>query len=285
VTLSLLAAAGIALCYGSATVFQSMGAQRTEASDGLDPGLFVRLLRSVPYLAGLGLDAAGFLLTIVALQTLPLFVVESFTAGSLAVTAVMAAVVLHLPLARQEWVAVATVCVGLAAVGLSAGPDQEVDLDAWQAWLPLVAALVLAAAAVAAARLRGRSAVLVLGATAGLGFGLVGIATRTIQEPITVVGLLTDPSAYGIAVAGFVALLALATALQRGAVTQATAAMVVAETLLPSAIGLGFLGDTIRPGFVAVAVIGLALAIGGSLMLSRLGDVEPAGPTGPKAGA
>ena len=99
-TLSLLAAAGIALCYGSATVFQSMGAQRTEASDGLDPGLFVRLLRSVPYLAGLGLDAAGFLLTIVALQTLPLFVVESFTAGSLAVTAVMAAVVLHLPLAR-----------------------------------------------------------------------------------------------------------------------------------------------------------------------------------------
>lgn len=274
-TLSLLAAAGIAVCYGSATVFQSLGARRAPASDGLDPSLVVRLLRSVPYLAGLGLDAVGFALTLVALQTLPLFVVESFTAGSLAVTAVTAALVLRLPLSRKEWAAVATVCAGLAAVGLSAGADVEVELAAWQSWLPLGAALALGAIATAAARLHGRSSVLVLGTVAGLGFGLVGIATRTLQEPVTVVGVFTDPSAYGIAVAGFVALLALATALQRGAVTQATAAMVVAETVLPSAIGLGWLGDTIRPGFVGVAAVGLVLAIGGSLVLSRLGEVEP----------
>ena len=89
--LALFAAAGITISYGLATVLQSVGAKSTAGSEGLDPGLMVRLLRSVPYLIGLALDGAGFLLTVVALQSLPLFVVEAFTAGALAVTAVAAA--------------------------------------------------------------------------------------------------------------------------------------------------------------------------------------------------
>jgi hypothetical protein len=221
--LALLAAVGIARSYCLATVLQSVGAKSTTSSRGLDPGLLVGLLRSVPYLVGLALDGAGFLLTVVALQSLPLFVVEAFTAGALAVTAVTAvaaAVWLKIPLSRGEWI----------------------------------------------------------GVGAGFGFGLVGIATRTLETPITVTGLLTDPSTYGIGSAGGLALLALATALQRGGVTQATAAMVVAETVIPSAIGLAFLGDRIRPGWEAVVGIGLIVAIGGAVALSRLGEI-PAEPT------
>ena len=123
------------------------------------------------------------------------------------------------------------------------------------------------------AKVPGRLGVTVLGALAGFGFGLVGIATRTLESPITVTGVLTDPSAYGIVVAGGVSLLALATALQRGGVTQATAAMVVAETVIPSGIGLAFLGDRIRPGYEVVAGIGLLVAIAGAVALSRLGEI------------
>lgn len=101
----------------------------------------------------------------------------------------------------------------------------------------------------------------------------MGIATRTLEKPITFGSLLTDPNTYGIIAAGALALLALATALQRGGVTQATAAMVVAETVIPSAIGLAFLGDEIRPGFQVVAGIGLLVAIGGSVALARLGEI------------
>ena len=50
VTIALLAAAGVAVCYGMATVLQSIGAKKTAGSEGLDPGLLVRLLRSGPYL-------------------------------------------------------------------------------------------------------------------------------------------------------------------------------------------------------------------------------------------
>ncbi|MCU0282860.1 MAG: hypothetical protein MUD13_03040 [Candidatus Nanopelagicales bacterium] len=282
----LIAAAGIAICYGLATVLQSVGARRTQASDGLDPGLLLRLLRSVPYLIGLALDGAGFILTVVALQTLPLFVVEAFTAAALAVTAVAAAVWLKLPLSRGEWVGVGGVVAGLVMLGLSAGEDEQVALATWQQWLPLVAGIGLLGLTAVGARVPGRAGVAILGALAGLGFGLVGIATRTLQEPITVTGVLTDPSAYGIVVAGAVSLLALATALQRGSVTQATAAMVVAETVIPSAIGLAFLGDRIRPGYELIAGIGLLLAIIGAVALARLGelpeDEEPA-PADPAA--
>lgn len=271
--LALLAAAGIALSYGLATVLQSVGAKSTASSAGLDPGLLVRLLRSVPYLVGLALDGAGFGLTVVALQSLPLFVVEAFTAGALAVTAVAAAVWLKIPLSRGEWIGVAAVVAGLVALGLSAGADEEVALDTWAKWLPLGVSLVLLLVTIPAARIPGRAGVTVLGALAGFGFGLVGIATRTLESPITVTGLLTDPSTYGIIAAGGLALLALATALQRGGVTQATAAMVVAETVIPSAIGLAFLGDRIRPGWETVAGIGLLVAIGGAVALSRLGEI------------
>ena len=115
--LALLAAAGIAVSYGLATVLQSVGAKSTASSEGLDPGLMVRLLRSVPYLIGLALDGAGFLLTVVALQSLPLFVVEAFTAGALAVTAVAAALWLKIPLSRGEWAGVAAVVVGPGGAG------------------------------------------------------------------------------------------------------------------------------------------------------------------------
>lgn len=281
--LALLAAAGIALAYGLATVLQSVGAKSTTSSDGLDPGLLVRLLRSIPYLIGLALDGAGFGLTVVALQSLPLFVVEAFTAGALAVTAVAAALWLKIPLSRGEWAGVGAVVAGLVALGLSAGADADVALDTWARWLPLGVSLLLLIVTIPAARIPGRAGVTVLGALAGFGFGLVGIATRTLESPITVSGLLTDPSTYGILAAGGLALLALATALQRGGVTQATAAMVVAETVIPSAIGLAFLGDRIRPGWEVVAGIGLIVAIGGAVALSRLGEIpEPASPKAPE---
>ncbi len=286
--LALLAAAGIAVSYGLATVLQSVGAKSTQGSEGLDPGLLVRLLRSVPYLIGLALDGAGFLLTVVALQSLPLFVVEAFTAGALAVTAVAAAVWLKLPLSRGEWAGVAAVVAGLVALGLSAGADEEVALATWQKWLPLAVGIVLLLLTYLGAKVPGRLGVTVLGALAGFGFGLVGIATRTLESPMTVAGVLSDPSAYGILVAGAVALLALATALQRGGVTQATAAMVVAETVIPSGIGLAFLGDRIRPGYEVVAGLGLLVAIGGAVALSRLGEIpedQASGPATPEPAA
>jgi len=271
--LAFLAAVGIAVSYGLATVLQSVGARRETAKDGFDPGLLVRLLRSVPYMIGLGLDGLGFVLTVLALQSLPLFVVEAFTAAALAVTAVAAAAWLKVPLSRGEWMGVAAVVAGLLLLALSAAEGETVELTEVEHWMPLLIGLVLVVLTWAASRMTGRLSVVALGTIAGLGFGLVGIATSAIAEPISVLGLLTDPAAWAIVVAGGVSMLALATALQRGAVTQATAAMVVAETVIPSIIGLLFLGNRIRPGYEAAMVVGMVLAVGGAVLLARMGEL------------
>ena len=58
--------------------------------------------------------------------------------------------------------------------------------------------------------------------------------------------------------------------------------MVVAETVIPSSIGLAFLGNRIRPGFEALMVIGMILAIGGAIALARMGEI-PEDTTEPSA--
>jgi hypothetical protein len=189
------------------------------------------------------------------------------------VTAVAAATWLRVPLSRGEWLGVAAVVAGLLALAVSAAEGEKVILSTFERWMPLLFGVLLLILTWAAARLTGRLGVVALGAMAGFGFGLVGIATASLADPITVTGLLTDPAAWGVLVAGGVSLLALATALQRGAVTQATAAMVVAETVIPSIIGLVFLGNRIRPGYEVLMAFGMVLAIGGAVALARMGEI------------
>ena len=66
--------------------------------------------------------------------------------------------------------------------------------------------------------------------------------------------LLTSPATYALVVAGVVAMLTYSIALQRGTVTQATAPLVVGETVAPALVGLLLLGDHARPGWGWVAL-------------------------------
>ncbi|MDX3483680.1 hypothetical protein [Streptomyces scabiei] len=111
-----------AVCMGTATVLQALGARRTAVDDCRGRGrTVVEVLRGWPFLAGAGLDTAGFAAQVVALRLVPLFLVEAAVAASLAVTAVGGTAVLGLRLRRAEWGAVALVCLGLATLAVSAG--------------------------------------------------------------------------------------------------------------------------------------------------------------------
>src|SRR4051812_13524343 len=120
----LLGAFGAAVCYGVASVLQALSARRTSTVQGLDPRLMLRLLKSWPYLAGLALDVLGFLLSIAALRSLPLFLVQGVIASSLAVTAVLGAVILHMRLRGREKLGVGVVIAGLILLAASAAEEQ-----------------------------------------------------------------------------------------------------------------------------------------------------------------
>jgi drug/metabolite transporter (DMT)-like permease len=276
-----------ALCYGIAAVMQAMAvraaSRRTAATNRsrlgtVDPGLVVRMLHQWPFIASLGLDLIGFLAQLVALRQLPLFAAQAIIAGNLAVTAVFAAWLIHLELAWREWLAVAGVILGVGMLGASAGPHAATGVSPQFKLALILAVAGIAAAGIAASRLRLPARTPVLGAVAGLGYGVLAVAARVLPG-FSPHELIRDPAAYALAAAGIVSFMLYATALEGGSVTVATAAVVLAETTPPAVVGVLLLGDQTRPGLGGVAVLGFSLAIVCAVALARFGETDEQGLT------
>ncbi|MFJ9578682.1 hypothetical protein ACIRQF_20205 [Streptomyces sp. NPDC101191] len=275
----MMCALGSALCFGAASVLQAMGARAAEpgSGGGVDVTLMWRALRQWRYVAGLGLDGFGFVLQIVALRTLPIYAVGAALAASLAVTAVIASRVLRVRLRRVEWAAVGLVCLGLAMLALASGKEGHEDVGEGLGWGLLVAAFAVLLVGAAAGRLPERPRALTLGLAGGVGFGVVEVAVRLIDSVD-----FTNPALYALLVGGGAAFLLYTSALHSGAVTTATAGLVLGETIGPAIVGVAWLGDRTREGLSWLAFLGFAIAVAGSLTLARFGeapsttDVAPA---------
>ena len=176
----LACAVGASLCYGIGSVLQAIAAADTDSAAHLDPRLLLRLLKAWPYVLGLALDGAGFVLSLVALRSLPLYVVQAVVASFLAVTAVVGAVFLGTRVRMLEGVALAGVVLGLALVSLSAAPDSVRAPGKSVEWLVLAAGVVLTLVAVPLGRLSGAQGAWALGGVAGLAFGVVAVAARAL---------------------------------------------------------------------------------------------------------
>lgn len=118
-----------------------------------------------------------------------------------------------------------------------------------------------------------------LGAAAGLSFGLTAIAVRLLPDA-TVPAVLAQPSAYAVVVSGLGGYLLLVQALQSGSVTAATAAMVICETVWPGVFGVAWLGDSTRDGYGWLAVAGFVGCVGGGVALARFGEAGESGNAG-----
>ncbi|MFJ6100894.1 hypothetical protein ACIQHY_07805 [Streptomyces sp. NPDC092359] len=276
--LGMICALASSVCFGAASVLQAVAARAAPpgTGSGVDVALLWRALRQWRYLAGLGLDGLGFALQIVALRTLPIYVVGAALAASLAVTAVLSSRVLRVRLSRVEWTAVAVVCAGLALLALASGPEGHRAGPDALGWGLLATAFGVLLVGAAGGRLPQRPRALVLGLGAGVGFGVVEVAVRLIDGPDP-----ADPALYALLLGGGSAFVLLTSALQRGAVTTATAGMVIGETIGPALVGVAWLGDRTRDGWTWAALLGFAVALAGSLTLARFGEApEPAPETG-----
>ena len=273
--ISLLGAALAAICYGIGSVLQAIGARRTSESDGLDPRLLVRLMKQLPYVAGLVLDGIGFVGAIVALRTLPLFLVQSAIAASVGVTAVTAVLVLHARLKRVEIFALLGLFTGLVLLGISAQPESAKHLQTAGVVALYIGIALVIALGVVSGRYNTPVGAAGLAAAAGLGFGGVGISARVLDVPSDLWRILLDPVFWSLAIYGILSLLLFATALQRGSVTTTSAITFAVETVVPALIGIIFLGDRARPGLGLVAIAGFVFTVAGSIALARYSEPEP----------
>ena len=196
-------------------------------------------------------------------------------------TAVLAAWLINVQLAWREWLAVAGVVVGVGLLGGSAGAEGARAVSGPFKLALIVAVAVVAVAGVLAAQLGRPARTPVLGAVAGLGYGVVAVAARVLPG-YSPAELIRDPAAYAAVAGGVVSFMLYAAALDNGSVTVATAAVVLAETAPPALIGILFLGDHTRPGLALVAVVAFVLAVTCAVLLARFGEAGENAGGGPQ---
>ncbi len=258
-----------AVAYGTATVLQALGVRRL--ADATHLPWTRRLWAGRLFAVGLVLDGAGFVASLLALRTLPLFVVESAIAASVGVTAVLSAVVLRVRLSGHDTLALAGTGAGLVALALSAheGPATRpgaVGVLVLGAAIPVAGVLALGWRLPRASRV----GLTLLSVTAGLGFGAVGIAARVLVVPDPWWDAVRDPLVIALAVHSALAMAAYAVALERGSAVTVAAVTFAVETVVPATVGLVWLGDAVRPGplWAVLAVLGFVGTLGGSIALA-----------------
>lgn len=272
--LAMVGAVLAAVAYGAATVLQAMGVQRMAAAPS-DASWRDRARAGWLYAVGLALDASGFLASLAALHSLPLFLVESMLASSVGVTAVLAVAFLGVRLSHREVAILVVIGVGLVLLAISAQEGPARQLSTAGGWLLLggsgLVALIFCAGLLDSDRARSS---LVLAIASGLGFGLTGIVARVFDTSNPLWHTLLQPQVWALIIAGAIALVAYGFALDRGRTTSVAAITFAMETVIPAAVGLAFLGDGVRSGFVIVASLGFVVTLGGCLALAGHAEID-----------
>lgn len=247
--------------YGAASVVQARAA-REEAG--------LRVVGRPWYVAGLAADTLAWLASVLAMRVLPLFVVQSLLAMSLAVTVLLAWPVLGLRPRRWEAVAVGVAVAALAGLAWTAGADTARSGGTGL----LVAVGVALGVGVVWFALRQRAgggpehAVL-----AGWAFSWLAVCVRALPLPAGVLpaarAAVTSPLAWAIPLLGVLGTLAFARAVQRGRVGAVTVILWVVEVVVAGAVGIVMLGDHVRPGTTGLAAGCVVAALAACVALGR----------------
>lgn len=254
--LALLAATVAAVGYGVSTVMQAVATRRAQGLTALRQPLVV---------GALVIDGAAWLLSLVALDRLPLFVVQALLASSVVVVVLLARTVLGAPTRGRDVGAIVAVVGALVVLAAGSGEQPAVTPPSGFTTGMLVASGVLVAATVAA---YGRGGALLLATLGGLGYSGAAIAARGAHASGGLLDTVLQPLAIAIVACGAVGVLAYLRALERGSAGSMAAVLSVTEVVVPGAVGVAVLGDTVRAGWAVPVVAALVLAIAACVVLA-----------------
>ncbi|MFR9803808.1 hypothetical protein ACL02T_16120 [Pseudonocardia sp. RS010] len=245
-----------------AGLLQSAAAQQTTSRTHL-------ALRPL-YLAGLLVDALGWICTVVALRHLPVFAVQAALGLSIALTAVATWGLYGIRLRVADRVGVGACVLGLGVVAGSAGGEAPAAFSGTAIVVLGAAAAALAVAAIAVWRL---PVAWPLSLIAGLGFGGTSLAVRAVHvapDAAFEVGQLAgQPATYLIGVFWVIGITTYSRALTIGHLAGVTAVFSVTEVIAPGLVGIVLLGDPIRDGWLIPFVAGLVVAVAGVVALAN----------------
>lgn len=255
-----------AICYGTATVLEQVGVKNKKNIQSINPFRLLSTIKQWTYSIGLTLDLAGWILFLFAVRSLPLFLVQSFIALSIVVSALIDRYWLKHTISYGEKIAIVLVVIGVVLLSLAAKQGAASETSSLFKFALIISPAVVAVIAAILVKLRktwiNTTSIAVL---AGLAFGATSIITRIIiftqidkqlTEFLLVVSLLIN---------GALALILLSIALQREKVNRVNSIVLGSEVIVPSIVGLVFLGDGVRDGLWLLLVIGLIMVFIGTL--------------------
>ena len=271
---SIVSALCAAICFALAAVLQQESTQTVSADKSLSLGLLADLLRRRKWLLGGAFMLSGFGLQALALSYGPIAVVQPIVMTELAFAIPLGILRLHRRAGRQEWAGIWCMIVGVSVFILAANPGggiQEPSNSDWIASLVPVGVVAVVCVLLGAAR-RGPSRAMLLGATAGLAFGVLSVLTKalTYQLSYQLSRVLTSWQVYVAVAVGIAALVVSQSAYQAGPLAYSMPLVGVLEPLVAIVIGDTVLGEQVKisGAMFALELSAAALACVGIVLLT-----------------
>ncbi len=282
VVLALLAA----LLFAGGTVLQQKVAETASEDEALKAGFLLRLARKPQWLAGIALDAGGFVCQAIALGVGRLVVVQPILATSVVFALPLGNRLTGQHIGRREVIAALAVAAGLAVFLVVADPSGGRDDATATAWIVSFAVIGVVCSALVAAGLRagpGPKATL-FGIATGILFGLSAALTKTCVERLDegVLGLLGDWELYALIVVGWVGMTLCQASLQTGRLASAMATQMVLDPVTSVLLGTLAFDETIHTSAVGLggSLVALVVMLSGLVVLatSASGAQAPSSP-------
>ena len=231
------------------------------------PSASVRSLLANPrWLAGIAVEAAGWLLYVVALALAPLSLVQATAAGGIGILAIMVSRYTHVPLTGKEQIGVAVSVVGLALLGDSLLGRTATGTAAGHLWIG-VWLVASAAAAVVFMRLLGGA----IGA--GPAWGIAAGILFAAGDVSTKMAVSSGPEDFAFLICLVVFYVAgtavLQAGFQRGSALTTAGLATLLTNALPIAAGMTVFREPLPAGWIgAVRIVAFAAVVAGAVLLA-----------------
>jgi hypothetical protein len=274
--LAWVAAFATALCFGFSAILEDHAAKQRSALPSDAPASVMSVVTRMPYILGMVLSLVGWVLSLLALQRLPLFAVQAIGASSIGVVVLVQRTMTGKPVPRRQALLLVALGLGLVALAVSAKPSEPESVSVWFDVAIWIGVGVVALLGLLAFRAKGDRGSALLGGVSGLAYGGTALCARALEADHTLRSVLLNSLTIALLPFAVTGIAFFAAALQRGSVAVATATQHAAMTIVPAAVGLLILGDHARDGFVPVAVLGFVLTVASVLALTLLRPSSPA---------
>jgi drug/metabolite transporter (DMT)-like permease len=246
--------------YALSYVLQHKGTQEAIGDHVADPGVG-QLVRNKIWLIGIIFFGLSFIVHLGALAFGSVGIVQPLIVTELIFIPPFAAIISHAKISKKDWLAIATVSIGLAVFLIVAAPSEGKEIPSFVGWVLLIVVFYAIAGLllVIGRRLPVNPRAALYGVAAGFINALLALTAKGAFESSGDTSLLLNPLSYVTAVVALSTIALTAIAFRAGPITTSSPAMIAANPIVATIAAVIVFGETINTGLLAILVIVVSL--------------------------